>query len=326
MQMSLKQKIYENTVRKMSKIVVLGSSNTDLVIRSPRMPLPGETLLGGDFMMAAGGKGANQAVAISRLGSPVTFIAKVGRDMFGDRAVEQYAAEGIDTSTILRDEDAPSGVALITVDDAGENSIVVAGGANNKITVADVDSMRDRIESADYLLMQLEVPMPVVEYAAAIAFDAGVKVVLNPAPAAKLSDGLLSKCYMLTPNEKECGIIAGIRVENDEQAETAAELLIAKGVQNVVVTLGGKGSLYKSATERELIPAYRVKSVDTTAAGDTYNGALCVALSEGKTIREAAEFATKASAISVTRAGAQPSLPTRDEVEGFDVSKYADAL
>lgn len=290
------------------------------------MPRPGETLLGGDFMMAAGGKGANQAVAIARLGSPVRFIAKVGCDMFGDRAVEQYAAEGIDTSTILRDSDTPSGVALITVDGAGENSIVVAGGANNKMTVADVDSMRDHIESADYLLMQLEVPMPVIEHAAAIAFEAGVKVVLNPAPAAKLSDGLLSKCYMLTPNETECGIIAGVPVENCEQAEAAAEMLIAKGVQNVIVTLGSKGSLYKSETERVLIPAHCVKAVDTTAAGDTYNGALCVALSEGKTICEAAAFATKASAISVTRAGAQPSLPTRDEVESFAAAEYAAAL
>lgn len=290
------------------------------------MPRPGETLLGGDFMMAAGGKGANQAVAIARLGSPVRFIAKVGCDMFGDRAVGQYAAEGIDTSTILRDSDAPSGVALITVDGAGENSIVVAGGANNKLTVADVDSMRGHIESAEYLLMQLEVPMPVIEHAAAIAFDAGVKVILNPAPAAKLSDGLLSKCYMLTPNETECGIIAGVPVGTCEQAEAAAEMLIAKGVQNVIVTLGSKGSLYKSATERVLIPAHRVKAVDTTAAGDTYNGALCVALSEGRSICEAAAFATKASAISVTRAGAQPSLPTRDEVENFAAAEYAAAL
>ena len=309
----------------MCKIVVLGSSNTDLVVRSSRMPRAGETLLGGDFMMAAGGKGANQAVAIARLGSPVTFIAKVGCDMFGERAVEQYAAEGIDTSTILRDREAPSGVALITVNDAGENCIVVAGGANNGMTVADVDSMRDRIENAEYLLMQLEVPMPVVEHAAEIAFAAGVKVILNPAPAAKLSDGLLSKCYMLTPNETECGIIAGVPVENCVQAEAAAEMLIAKGVRNVIVTLGSKGSLYKSATERVMIPACRVKAVDTTAAGDTYNGALCLALSEGRTIREAAEFATKAAAISVTRAGAQPSLPTRGEVEEFDASKYAEA-
>ncbi len=309
----------------MGRIVVLGSSNTDLVIRSPRMPLPGETVLGGDFMMASGGKGANQAVAIARLGSPVTFIAKVGCDMFGDRAIEQYAAEGIDTSTILRDAGAPSGVALITVDDAGENCIVVAGGANNELTVADVDSMRDRIAGADYLLMQLEIPMPVIEHAAAIAFDAGVKVVLNPAPAAKLSDSLLAKCYMLTPNETECGIITGMPVEDERQAEAAAGMLINKGVRNVIVTLGGKGSLYVSATEREMIPAYRVKAVDTTAAGDTYNGALCVALSEGKTVIEAAEFATKASAISVTRAGAQPSLPARDEVDGFDAERCTPA-
>lgn len=310
----------------MGRIVVLGSSNTDLVIHSPRMPLPGETILGGDFMMAAGGKGANQAVAIARLGSPVTFIAKVGCDMFGDRAIGQYAAEGIDTSTILRDGNAPSGVALITVDGAGENCIVVAGGANNGLSVDDVEAMRGHIENADYLLMQLEVPMPAIEHAASIAFDAGVKVVLNPAPATRLSNSLLSKCYMLTPNQTECGIIAGVAVENARQAEAAAEMLIAKGVRNVIVTMGSRGSLYVSATEREFIAAYRVKAVDTTAAGDTYNGALCVALSEGRSICEAAEFATKASAISVTRAGAQPSLPARDEVDGFVAERYAPTI
>lgn len=306
----------------MNKIVVLGSSNTDLVVRTPRMPLPGETILGGDFLIAAGGKGANQAVAVARLGTPVTFIAKLGTDMFGDTAVAHYAAEGIDTSTILRDAAAPSGVALITVDDRGENCIVVAGGANNSLTVADVEAMRSHIEGAEYLLMQLEVPMETIERAAEIAHAAGVKVIVNPAPAAKLSDALLSRCYLLTPNETECGILTGAEVTDAASAERAAEQLLTKGVQNVIVTLGSKGALYKSAAGTELIPAYSVRAVDTTAAGDTYNGALCVALSEGRDMRAAVEFATRASAISVTRAGAQPSLPTRAEVDDFDAAKY----
>lgn len=300
----------------MNKIVVLGSSNTDLVVRTDRMPLPGETLLGDRFMMTAGGKGANQAVAVARLGDGVTFIAKVGRDMFGDNAVTGYEKEGIDTRTILRDDTAPSGIALITVDAQAENSIVVVPGANNNLSKADVDALRDKIESAQYLLMQLETPVAVVAYAAETARRAGVKVILNPAPAAELPAELLDGLYMITPNRTEGQMLTGIEITDWESAERAAQALIGKGVQNVVLTLGSQGALVCDGRSFERIPAQKVKAVDTTAAGDTFNGAMCVALSEGASLSDAVRFASRASAIAVTRLGAQASIPYRKELDG----------
>lgn len=299
----------------MNKIVVLGSSNTDLVVRTDRMPLPGETLLGDRFMMTAGGKGANQAVAVARLGDGVTFIAKVGRDMFGDNAVTGYEKEGIDTRTILRDDTAPSGIALITVDAQAENSIVVVPGANNNLSKADVDALRDKIESAQYLLMQLETPVAVVAYAAQTARRAGVKVILNPAPAAELPAELLDGLYMITPNRTEGQMLTGIEITDWESAERAAQALIGKGVQNVVLTLGSQGALVCDGRSFERIPAQKVKAVDTTAAGDTFNGAMCVALSEGASLSDAVRFASRASAIAVTRLGAQASIPYRKELD-----------
>lgn len=299
----------------MSKIVVIGSSNTDLVVKTPRMPEPGETILGGTFMMGGGGKGANQAVAVARLGGQVTFIAKVGNDLFGDGSIAEYKKEGIDTHTILRDETTPSGVALITVDDQGENCIVVAPGANNRLTKADIDAQSATICAAQYLLMQLEIPMEVVEYAAAMAHKAGVKVILNPAPAACLTDTLLSTLYMITPNKTESQMLTGIEIKGWEDAERAARLLAAKGVERVVVTLGSLGALIFDGETCERIPAQVVKAVDTTAAGDTFNGAMCVALSEGATLSESVRFASRASAIAVTRLGAQSSIPCRRELE-----------
>lgn len=300
----------------MNKIVVLGSSNTDLVVRTDRMPLPGETLLGDRFMMTAGGKGANQAVAVARLGDGVTFIAKVGRDMFGDNAVTGYEKEGIDTRTILRDDTAPSGIALITVDAQAENSIVVVPGANNNLSKADVDALRNKIESAQYLLMQLETPVAVVAYAAETARRAGVKVILNPAPAAELPAELLDGLYMITPNRTEGQMLTGIEITDWESAERAAQALIGKGVQNVVLTLGSQGALVCDGRSFERIPAQKVKAVDTTAAGDTFNGAMCVALSEGASLSDAVRFASRASAIAVTRLGAQASIPYRKELDG----------
>jgi len=226
----------------MNKIVVLGSSNTDLVVRTGRMPLPGETLLGEQFMMTAGGKGANQAVAVSRLGDGVTFIAKVGRDMFGDSSVAGYEKEGIDTRTVLRDDTAPSGIAVITVDAQAENSIVVVPGANNNLSKADVDALRRDIESAQFLLMQLETPVEVVAHAAAMARKAGVKVILNPAPAAELPAELLDGLYIITPNRTEGQMLTGIEISDWESAERAAQSLVSKGVQNVVITLGSQGA------------------------------------------------------------------------------------
>lgn len=299
----------------MAKIVVVGSSNTDLVVKTTRIPEPGETVLGGTFMMAAGGKGANQAVAAARLGGDVAFIAKVGADMFGEKAIAGYRKDGLDVSFIASDKSAQSGVALITVDAKGENCIVVAPGANAALSKSDIDTYADEIKNADYLLMQLEVPMEVVEYAAEIAYSNGTKVILNPAPAAGLSDKLLSKLFLITPNRTECQLISGVSIADEKDAEAGADALLKKGVKNVIVTLGSKGALIKNSKETVFVPAHKVKAVDTTAAGDVFNGALTVALSEGKSLSDAARFATKASAVSVTRMGAQPSIPHRSEID-----------
>lgn len=298
----------------MGKIVVVGSSNTDLVIKTERIPEPGETVLGGRFMMAAGGKGANQAVAAQRLGADVTFVACVGDDLFGKDAVEGYRKEGMNISHVSVKEGVPSGVASIFVDAAAENVIVVAPGANSELGREEIDAAETEISQADFVLMQLETPMEAVEYAAAKAYAAGTKTVLNPAPAAKLSDSLLEKLWLITPNRTEAQLLTGLPVTNEAEAGAAAEALAAKGVKNVVITLGSKGAYILSEGFRGTVPANPVKAVDTTAAGDTFNGALCVALSEGRTLREACIFAAKASAIAVTRMGAQPSIPFRREI------------
>ena len=298
----------------MSKIIVIGSSNTDLAIETIRIPEPGETVMGGTFMMTAGGKGANQAVAVARLGGDVAFVTKVGDDMFGDESRARYVKEGLPEKFLLVEKGTPSGVALITVDARGENCIVVAPGANNALTCADVDAVRDEIAAADYLLLQLEIPMEVVEHAAEVAVANGTKVILNPAPAAELSKTLIESLYLITPNRTECQLLSGVAIANEADAEAAAGKLMEMGVKNVIVTLGSKGSLVRTAEGCTVVEACRVESVDTTAAGDVFNGALCVALSEGKDLVEAARFASRASAISVTRMGAQSSVPYRAEL------------
>ncbi len=299
----------------MGKIVVVGSSNTDLVIKADRLPEPGETLLGGQFMMAAGGKGANQAVAAQRLGAEVSFIASVGDDVFGKDSVENYRKEGMDISFVSMKEGVPSGVATIIVDADAENVIVVASGANGTLDKKEIDRAAEKISSADFVLLQLEIPMETVEYTAQKACEAGTRVVLNPAPAAELSDSLLSRLWLITPNRTETQRITGLSVNSEEDASKAADALAAKGVRNVVITLGSKGAYFLAEDgSRGVIPANRVKAQDTTAAGDTFNGALCVALSEGKSLQEACRFAANASAIAVTRMGAQPSIPYRNEI------------
>ncbi|WP_300750460.1 ribokinase [uncultured Alistipes sp.] len=302
----------------MEKIMVIGSSNTDLLIKTDRIPDPGETVLGGTFMMNAGGKGANQAVAVARMGGDVIFVTRIGDDMFGRGSLAGYERDGIDVSHIIKDKAAPSGVALITVDAKGENCIVVAPGANNRLLPADIDAVADAIRHSEYLLMQMEIPMETIEHAAAIACEAGKKVVLNPAPAACLSDRLLSGLYLITPNRSESRLLTGVTVADWESAERAADVLLERGVGNVVITLGSLGSLVRNRELSERVPACRVEAVDTTAAGDVFNGALCVALAEGRTLVEAVRFATRASAISVTRMGAQSSIPTRSELDSFN--------
>lgn len=297
----------------MSKIVIIGSSNVDLTVRTAHIPSKGETIFGHDLKMAFGGKGANQAVAVSRLGGDVSFITKVGTDSYGNMMAENLVKEGMEAETVIRDSETPSGVAWICVDDNGDNSIIVMPGANGTMTVEDLAPYLSIIKEADYLLMQLETPLDVVSHAASVAYENNVKVVLNPAPAQHLPDDLLSKTYILTPNEKECRVLCGGSASEDERSN--AEYLLAKGVQNVIVTLGENGSLLCNSDGCVSIPAVKVEAVDTVAAGDTYNGALCVALSEGKSMTESMQFATKASAIAVTRFGAQPSVPYRTEIQ-----------
>lgn len=299
----------------MAKIVVVGSSNTDLMIKCERIPKPSETVLGGKFIMSSGGKGANQAVAAARLGGDVCFVTKVGEDIYGKMALADYAKEKLNVDYITTDCCAASGIALISVDAKGENSIVVAPGANEKITQEDIDAAKEVIHGADLVLVQLEIPMSIVEYVVEVAHQSGVKVILNPAPAAAIKADVLSKLYMITPNKIECGVLSGIEISDDKSAIKAAEVLLSKGVQNVIITLGAQGALIKSNQIEQFIPANKVDAIDTTAAGDVFNGALCVYLSEGHGLIEAAQFSSFASSISVTRLGAQPSIPSRQEVD-----------
>ncbi len=293
-----------------TKVVVIGSSNTDMTIKAERLPKPGETILGGIFVMGPGGKGANQAVAARRLGADVSFICKVGHDIFGDNAIEGYRKEGIDTSRILRSDKA-SGTALILVDGNAENCIAVAPGANADLTPEDVDSVADVIRSADYLILQLEIPVESVLRAAKIAHEAGVYVILNPAPACHLPEELFGYISLITPNQTESALLSGV----EDNLDAAVERLMQLGVKDVVVTLGSKGSLVISEGAKTLVPSLKVKAVDTTAAGDTFCGALCVALSEGCSLVDAAGFATKASALTVQKMGAQDSIPFRSDIK-----------
>jgi ribokinase len=297
-------------------IVIIGSSNTDMVIKADHLPLPGETILGGIFFMNAGGKGANQAVAAARLNSNITFIAKVGNDVFGKETIESFRKENINTDYVFEDaDDHPSGVALITVDANGENCIVVASGANAFLCEEDLIKAKQILEQADLILLQLEIPVSTVEYIAEFAAKNNKKIILNPAPACKLSDELLRKISIITPNEKEAEMLTGIVIDDIESAKKAAKFLNVKGIETVIITLGSKGALIYENDEYNLVQSFNVKAVDTTAAGDVFNGALAVAISEEKNIIEAVQFANCAAAISVTKLGAQASAPYRNEVE-----------
>ena len=300
------------------QILVAGSCNTDMVIKAAHLPRPGETILGGTFFMNPGGKGANQAVAIARLGGSVTFICKTGSDIFGHQSQQLFEEEGINTSYVFSDSGNPSGVALITVDEKAENCIVVASGANANLLPSDLAKAEEAIELADLILMQLEVPMETVCFVADIAWQKGKKVILNPAPAHPLPADLLHHLYLITPNETEAEMITGVKITDDISAVEAARVLSGMGVQHVIITLGSKGALICSDGEAEIVPALKVEAVDTTAAGDVFNGALTVALSEGRNLKESVRFACNASAISVTRVGAQSSAPYRNEVDIFD--------
>jgi ribokinase len=298
----------------MGRILVIGSSNTDMVIKTNKLPAPGETILGGTFLMNPGGKGANQAVAAARLGGKVTFITKRGNDLFGNQAIGLLMREGIETKYVVKDLVLPSGVALITVDATGENSIVVAPGSNGNLKEEDVPPSIFESKKYEILMLQLEIPMATVEYSAKKATENGMKVILNPAPAANLSDELLRNTWLITPNETEAGIISDMVITDIESAERASVIIQERGVKNVIITLGETGAYVKSENYWGLIPGIKVDAIDTTAAGDVFNGALAVAVSEGKDLYEAVLFANKAASISVTRMGAQASVPFRSEL------------
>jgi ribokinase len=302
------------------RIVVVGSSNTDMILKLDRIPRPGETILGGEFVTAAGGKGANQAVAAARAGGDVTMIARVGRDMFGERAIEGLIENGINVVYVTYDK-APSGVALIFVGEDGENSIGVGSGANAKLSPADVRKAKSAFADADVVVMQLETPLETIQAAADLANAKTTIIILNPAPAQALPDKLLKKVSILTPNETETELLTGVKVSSVSSCKKAADILLRKGVETVIITLGSRGAFVATATESHLVPGFKVKQVDTTAAGDTFNGALAVALAEGQALVDAVRFANAAGALSVTRMGAQPSVPIRQEIEKLINSK-----
>jgi ribokinase len=304
-------------------IVVVGSLNADLVVRTPRFPVPGETITGTDFAVFPGGKGANQAVAAARLGGRVAMIGRVGRDDQGRTLRSSLAAAGVDAEAVQGDESAATGVAVITIDAAGQNEIVLAPGANARLSPTDVERSRSLIEGARVLLLQLEVPMGTVEAAARIARSAGVQVILDPAPARPEAGALLPLVDFVTPNENELRVLAGALPGPTTVGEATLLLrsLLARGARTAIAKLGPAGAVAVGAAEHHVWPGHAVDAVDTTAAGDAWNGAFAVALAEGQSVQEAGAFANAAAAISVTRAGAQPSMATRDELERFRTQK-----
>ncbi len=299
------------------KIVVIGSSNTDMVVKSSRIPQPGETVLGGTFMLAAGGKGANQAVAAARLGGDVIFITRLGKDIFSEQALENFKRDQIDTTGITRDPDHPSGVALIMVDEHGENIISVAPGANMQLRPEHVENLRDQIIDSQIILMQLEIPLSVVESAARLGKQQQISVILNPAPATTLPPDLLANISILTPNRTEAELLSGSAITDEKSAILAARKIQEMGVQSIILTMGSQGALVVHQNEAVMIPAFPIHPVDTTAAGDAFNGALAVALAQHKSLLEAVRFANAVAALAASKMGAQPSLPYKNEVENF---------
>lgn len=302
----------------MNRIVVFGSLNMDLVVRAPRLPVPGETVRGHTFFTAPGGKGANQAVAAARLGAPTVMVGRVGGDPFGTDLLENLQAAGVDVAGVLVDRRTHSGVAVIVVDDRGQNQIVIAAGANGRVESADVERLRPFLDGAALLLLQLEVPLPAVVEAARAAQHVDVPVMLDPAPAsADLPDELYRLTDYLTPNEVEAAHLVGFPLDSEEAIAEAARRLRQRGASTVIIKLGARGAYCASDSETFFVPAFPVKAVDTVAAGDAFNGGLAVALAEGRPLHEAIRWAAAVGALSVTREGAQPSMPTRAEVEAF---------
>ena len=299
------------------KVVVVGSFNMDLVIKTERRPQKGETLIGEEFGMFIGGKGANQAIAASRLGADVTMIGRLGTDLFGDTFLSEFAREKIDTDFVVRDAAVGTGVASPVIDADGDNSIIIVPRANMRLDVEDVERASRKIADADVLLLQLEVPIEPSQRAAEIARTNGVEVILNPAPACELPDSFLALVDILIPNEVETEFLSKVAVADDEGARLAAHVLFEKGVSTIVLTLGSRGALLLTSDQSKLVPAYSVKVVDTTAAGDAFCGAIAIALAGGEKIEDAVAFANATGALAVTVLGAAPSMPTSEQVHAF---------
>jgi len=303
---------------KKAKITVMGSFVVDLMARSPHLPVPGETVKGSIFKLGPGGKGSNQGVAAQRAGADVTMVTKIGKDDFSEIALKSFINEGMDTTLVFKDDKLSTGAALILVDETtSENEIVVTLGACSNITEEDIETAREAIEGSIVFLTQLETNVDAVEKAIDIAYRKGVKVILNPAPVQEIPRSLYSKINFFTPNEVEASILSGVTIENIEDARKAAQIFMDRGTENVIITLGSKGALVVTPSGDEFIKSYKVCAVDTTGAGDAYNGGFATALAEGKDIFEAATFASAVGALSVTKMGTSPAMPTRDEIDEF---------
>lgn len=300
------------------RITVVGSSNIDIVVKVERIPMPGETMIGGDFVMVPGGKGANQAVCAAKLGADVTLVARVGDDAFGRMSLENFEKSGVRTDYVIVDSEHPSGIALIAVDSKGENAIVVAPGANHALAPEDVEKAESVITESDVLVVQLEIPEETVRRAIELAKSLGTQVILNPAPVRPLSKELLEQVDVLVPNQHEAAHLVGEESPEHLDPQQAARLLHDLGVRNVIITLGASGVFVLADSEETFVEAFKVQAVDTTAAGDAFTGALACAIAEGSRIADAARFAAKVAAISVTRMGAQSSMPSREEVTAWN--------
>ena len=300
----------------MKNICVIGSLNMDLVVNVDTMPKPGQTIIGSNFKEVPGGKGANQAVAMARLNGNVSMIGKVGEDGFGQTLINSLKNDKVDT-TYIQTAKGATGVALITVDKNAQNSIVVSPGANFEVKEDDIDNNIEAIKNSDIVVLQLETPLNTIKYALNKAKELNKYTILNPAPAVKLDDEIIKNVDLLTPNETELEIISGVSIETEEDIQKAAQIMIEKGGKELIVTLGSKGSLYINKEKSMFKKAYKVEAMDTTAAGDSYTGALAVALSQDKNIEDAMDFASKVGALSVLKEGAQSSLPTLEDVKNF---------
>lgn len=304
-------------VRIKPKITVIGSYAVGMTMKTDRFPVCGETRLGSDFQALHGGKGSNQAIEAARLGAIVNFIGCIGKDSFGEKAIELFKEEGINYENVKRSEKFSTGVGFITVDELGHNNIVIDFGANNDISCEDIDKVEAVIASCDILLVQLEICIKAVEHAVKIAKKHGVTVILNPAPFQTLSDKLLQNTDILTPNETEARLILGLRPDEDILEIEIGKKLIDRGVKTAIITLGSKGALIVTKDSNMFVPVRKVKVVDTTGAGDTFSSSLAIAIAEGRSLREAVEFAGAAASLSVMKYGVVPSLPYREEVENY---------